>query len=183
MAKYTMLFADYLKSGRALPSAFSLIPALNEISFEDLFISRFCQREIGFETDSLFEIKLNARANVVCPFYADKLQLLSNYTPQKIYDAATVETVKNNYGREDKHEFYVNPDNASATDTTDYIYKIQSMTNAERLKASNKDEATKTNSGQTTENAFATFEKIKRDKVNVYEDLLNEFDSLFMGVF
>ena len=180
MAKYTMLFAEYLKSGRQLPSAFSLIPALNEISFEDLFISRFCQREIGFETDSLFEIKLNARANVVCPFYADKLKLLSNYTPQKIYDAATVEKVENDYGREDKHEFFVNPDNAS---TTDDIYKIQSMTNAERFKASNKDEATKTNSGQTTENAFATFEKIKRDKVNVYEELLNEFDSLFMGVF
>lgn len=43
MAKYTELFAEYLEGGGSLPAAFAEI-----VGFEDLFVARYCDKEIGF---------------------------------------------------------------------------------------------------------------------------------------
>lgn len=68
MAKYTELFAEYLESGGELPAAFSQIEG-----FEDLFIARYCDKEIGFETEDLFRIKLEERAAVIIPAYVKRI--------------------------------------------------------------------------------------------------------------
>lgn len=57
MAKYTELFSEYLEGGGELPAAFSQIDG-----FEDLFIGHFIDKEIGFETEVLFTIKLETKA-------------------------------------------------------------------------------------------------------------------------
>ena len=74
MAKYTMLLAEYLQKGGQLPASFALIDG-----FEDLFVARYCDHEIGFETDALFYIKLEYVANLVMQVYADKIATRAFY--------------------------------------------------------------------------------------------------------
>lgn len=69
MAKYTELFAEYLESGRELPAAFKDIDG-----FEDLFVARYCDKEIGFETEDLFKIKLEERAAIIIPAYVKRIE-------------------------------------------------------------------------------------------------------------
>ena len=69
MAKYTELLAEYLEGGGKLPAAFSQIEG-----FADLFTARYCDREIGFETEALFTIKLNERAEIIIPAYVKRFE-------------------------------------------------------------------------------------------------------------
>ena len=73
MAKYTELFAEYLESGGELPAAFDEI-----VGFKDLFIGNFIDKEIGFETEVLFAIKLETKANIVIPVYAERITALES---------------------------------------------------------------------------------------------------------
>lgn len=68
MAKYTELFAEFLNSGGELPAAFSQIEG-----FEDLFVARYCDKEIGFETEDIFKIKLEERAAIIIPAYVKRI--------------------------------------------------------------------------------------------------------------
>lgn len=69
MAKYTETLAEYVEGGGTLPSSsFALIDG-----FEDLFKEMYCGSEIGFETEALFAIKLDAKAKIVMPSYAAKI--------------------------------------------------------------------------------------------------------------
>lgn len=71
MAKYTELLSEYIEHGGELPAVFDTIKG-----FTDLFIGKYCDKEIGFETPILFEIKLNAKANIVIPAYAQRIEEL-----------------------------------------------------------------------------------------------------------
>lgn len=68
MAKYTELLSEYLNHGGALPAVFSQIEG-----FETLFIGRYIDCEIGYETPELFSIKLETRANLVIPQYLRRI--------------------------------------------------------------------------------------------------------------
>ena len=68
MAKYTELLSEYIEHGGELPAVFSQIEG-----FENLFIGRYCDSEIGFETPILFSIKLETKANIVIPAYAKRI--------------------------------------------------------------------------------------------------------------
>ena len=82
---HTELFTQYIANNggadSALPSLFDKIPSITidgEItSFKDAFVLNFCDREIGFETEALFALKLEGRAKLVIPRYAHKLEELS----------------------------------------------------------------------------------------------------------
>ena len=96
MAKYTMLLAEYLQKGGQLPASFALIQG-----FEDLFVAKYCDHEIGFETDELFRIKLEYTANLVMQAYADKIATRAFYwtraeNPVKAYYEKT--QIKTNLG-------------------------------------------------------------------------------------
>lgn len=100
MAKYTMLLAEYLQKGGQLPASFGLIDG-----FEDLFVARYCDHELGFETDALFSIKLEYKANLVMKAYADKIATRAFYwtraeNPVKSYYEKT--KIKTNLGAKSK---------------------------------------------------------------------------------
>ena len=83
---HTELFTQYIANNggaeNALPSLFGKVPNItidDEITtFKDAFILNFCDREIGFETEELFALKLEARAKLVLPFYISKLKQLAS---------------------------------------------------------------------------------------------------------
>lgn len=68
MALYTELLSEYLENGGELPAAFENIDG-----FTDLFKMRFYDREIGFETEELFQIKLELKADIYMPLYVKQL--------------------------------------------------------------------------------------------------------------
>ena len=81
---HTELFTQYIANNggaeQALPSLFDKVPNItidDEVTtFKDAFILNFCEREIGFETEELFALKLESRAKLVLPFYISKLKQL-----------------------------------------------------------------------------------------------------------
>lgn len=73
MAKYTELLSEYLEHGGQLPAVFSDIEG-----FTDLFIGKYIDHEIGFETPVIFQIKLNQRANIVFPAYLKRKVEIEN---------------------------------------------------------------------------------------------------------
>ena len=82
---HTELFTQYIANNggaeQALPSLFDNVPNItidDEVTtFKDAFILNFCDREIGFETEELFALKLESRAELVLPFYINKLKQLA----------------------------------------------------------------------------------------------------------
>ena len=82
---HTELFTQYIANNggadSALPSLFDKIPSITiddeTTTFKDAFVLNFCDREIGFETEALFALKLEGRAKVVIPRYVHKLDELS----------------------------------------------------------------------------------------------------------
>ena len=72
MAKYTELYADYLLNGGSIPTAFNLIDGFN-----DLFTAYYCDKEIGFETETIFSIKLDLLASTILPQYKKHIDLLN----------------------------------------------------------------------------------------------------------
>ena len=75
MAKFTETLADYLEGGRQLPSAFSKIEG-----FDLLFKMKYIDREIGFETEDLFSIKLELTANLYIEQYTKQIKALTYAT-------------------------------------------------------------------------------------------------------
>lgn len=73
MAKYTETLGEYLESGHTLPAIFDDIT-----DFDKHFLARYIDREIGFETEALFEIKLEGKANIIIPLYKDRIQQLND---------------------------------------------------------------------------------------------------------
>ncbi len=82
---HTELFTQYIANNggadSALPLLFAKIPSIviddETTSFKDAFVLNFCDREIGFETEALFALKLEGRAKLVIPRYVRKLEELS----------------------------------------------------------------------------------------------------------
>ena len=64
MAKYTETLVEYMRAGGVLPALFEQIDG-----FAELFVQRFCDYEIGFETPELFTQKLEGAAKRFIPFY------------------------------------------------------------------------------------------------------------------
>ena len=81
----TELFTQYIANNggadAALPSLFNKIPSITiddeTTTFKDAFVLNFSDREIGFETEALFALKLEGRAKLVIPRYVHKLEELS----------------------------------------------------------------------------------------------------------
>ena len=173
MARYTMLFKDFIEAGGQYPACFAEIEGL-----QDAFFGRYCVSEIGFETPSIFQIRLEAKANELVPFYKEKMTLASAQyvgllTPSKL------ETITHEYGQAHTAtngesidlptdaETFTDPTTKTATDTTT-------------------DERTDTDTHETGLSATERLEVIERlneIKKPLMTELLNQFQSLFMGVY
>ena len=84
MAKYTETLYDYVERGNELPAAMTTFNA----SFPGMFLAHYCDSEIGFETEEIFTVKLQARAEMVLPFYKSKIinverALDASFNPEK----------------------------------------------------------------------------------------------------
>ncbi len=173
MAKYTMLLAEYLEMGGQLPASFALING-----FEDLFIARYCDHEIGFETDALFYIKLELKADIYMQKYADKIQRLA--TAWGIYD----NPVRVRFTEEHK-QFDGGKQHGSTTELPfdSETAEPSVISDTDAYKNTEARATTEQESGETHDEAIASIEFLNNKVKSLIEDLLNEFKPLFMGVY
>lgn len=75
MAFYTETLREYLNHGNKLPESFGLI-AQAGYDFNAIFFEHFADREIGFETEELFAIKVKKVADL---YIAQYVKIIENY--------------------------------------------------------------------------------------------------------
>lgn len=173
MAKYTCLFAEYLERGGQLPASFALIA-----NFGDLFKKHYCNYEIGFETELLFYMKLEEKADLVMQIYADRLQRLSAKWTQ--YDnpiklVAVTENKKFNAGAQ-KGKTTELPLNASSAQPN-VINDTDAYENTENRGTTTRE------SGETHDEVMKGIEFLTSRKNLLMQNLLDEFKDLFMVVY
>lgn len=199
MAKYTELFSEYLERGGQLPASFALIDG-----FEDLFKLHYCDKEIGFETEALFQMKLERTARINMPFYADRIRRLASAyynfdVPAKvryeIYNGVMKLGEQNGRTTQD--------DNLGEQNGTTTELPFDSATAAPSAKThaeavnnsgvgtSHNDERTDTDehttehreSGYTPDEAMKAVEFLNSQIEPLIQKLLDEFKRLFMQVY
>ena len=176
----TELFTTYIENNggadSALPSLFDKIPSItidDEVTkFKDAFVLNFSDREIGFETEALFALKLEGRAKLVIPRYVRKLDELSKLdyiNAQRSEKETRTTTSKITDGGTDTvtHET-----NGTSTDSgTDTVTHTTSGTSTD----SGTDTVTHTTSGTSTDSGSDTNTSFKGE--NPLIDTTLEFNA------
>lgn len=173
MAKYTILFMQYLEDGNPLPDSFSLIDG-----FSDLFKKRYCDHEIGFETEGLFYMKLDLKASLVIPKYAERIAKLASAwlefdSPAKVYYEISNSTA--NVGKQ-KTKLTDLPINATTAEPN-------SVTESDPYENGEERESTRRETGASGDEAIRRLEFLNKDVSNIMEKCLDEFKTLFMQVY
>lgn len=177
MAKYTELFAEYVEKGGVLPSSsFALIP-----DFEDLFKEKYCGSEIGFETEALFAIKLDAKARVVMPLYAKKLAAV-DAALTKLQAPTKERTEKRGYGKQ--HSETENDGRNTDLPLNATTATPSSTTHAEGSADIDYHEDNITfNDFVTIDENLRIIETLNAEARSLIDKCLDEFRPLFMGVY
>ena len=194
---HTELFTQYIANNggaeQALPSLFDKVPNItvdDEVTtFKDAFILNFCDREIGFETEELFALKLESRAKLVLPFYINKLKQLAgiDYINAKRTESETRTTTGNitDGGKDTNTRFKgENP----LIDTT-LTFNAKAVTEQEtneigygkNTNTTGSENVTREYTDSGTE-ARDLYERVLNDTMNVWHEIFKKFDSLFMQV-
>lgn len=196
-AEHTELFSEYIANNggaeNALPSLFDKVPNItidDEITtFKDAFILNFCEREIGFETEELFALKLESRAKLVLPFYISKLNQLASidYINAKRTESETRTTTGNitDGGKDTNTRFKgENP----LIDTT-LTFNAKAVSEQETNEIGYGKNTNTTGSENVTREytdsgieARDLYERVLNDTMNVWNEIFKKFDSLFMQV-
>lgn len=194
---HTELFTQYIANNggaeNALPSLFDKIPNItidDEVTtFKDAFILNFCEREIGFETEELFALKLESRAKFVLPFYISKLNQLASidYINAKQTESETRTSTGNitDGGKDTNTRFKgENP----LIDTT-LTFNAKAVSEQETNEIGYGKNTNTTGSENVTREytdsgieARDLYERILNDTMNVWNEIFKKFDSLFMQV-
>ena len=173
MAKYTMLFAEYLERGGALPASFSLI-----LGFTDLFKKHYCDHEIGFETELLFYMKLEEKADLFMQPYADKIARLAS--AYGLFDAGAkvrfTEEYKSFTGGKQHTETTELPIDSETADPS-LVNDADEYTNKDSTAR------TETETGGSLEELQKRVEFLNSKVHLLIIDLLNEFKPCFMQVY
>ena len=195
--KNTELFTEYIKNNggaeNALPSLFDKVPNLTTdgevTTFKDAFILNFCDREIGFETEELFALKLESRAKLVLPFYINKLKQLESIdyinakrteTENRQINGTTIDGVQESNTRLKGENPLIDTDNS---------FNPKSVTEQEKNQ-SGYSKNTDSNGSENVTREFTDsgieardlYERILKDTMNVWNEIFKKFDSLFMQV-
>ena len=203
MAKYTELFSEYLERGGRLPASFALIDG-----FEDLFKLHYCDKELGFETEALFFMKLERTARINMPFYADRIrrlaaQYLNFDAPAKVHYETTSGTTTmgeqngrsttngtNNLGAQDSETTELPFDSATALPSVKAHNAATINTNSgtdtthnDEYENSDSRETERRESGYTPDEAMRAIEFLNGAVEPLIEKLLDEFKRLFMQVY
>lgn len=194
---HTELFTQYIANNggaeNALPSLFDKVPNItidDEVTtFKDAFILNFCDREIGFETEELFALKLESRAKLVLPFYISKLKQLASidYISAKRTESETRTTTGNitDGGKDTNTRFKgENP----LIDTT-LTFNAKAVSEQETNEIGYGKNTNTTGSENVTREytdsgieARDLYERVLNDTINVWNEIFKKFDSLFMQV-
>ena len=195
--KYTELFTEYIANNggaeNALPSLFDKVPSLityGEVTtFKDAFILNFCDREIGFETEELFALKLESRAKLVLPFYINKLKQLEiiDYINAKRTESETRAITGNitDSGKDTNTRFK----GENPLIDTDLTFNAKAVSEQEKNEVGYGKNTNSTGSENVTREftdsgieARDLYERILKDTMNVWNEIFKKFDSLFMQV-
>lgn len=192
MPKYTELLSEYIENGGELPAVFDQIA-----NFEDLFIGRYCDCEIGFETPILFQIKLETRANLIIPQYVKRLSAFEE--AEQLLIQPTKKWVKSGsitYGGADTHTFTASDHirneselpfvSSTGTPPVTQQYTDKGYTDTDTIKKGTTEtynEVTDAESGYTSSEAEALYKALEEPVRILLEDCLNEFKNLFMKVY
>lgn len=160
MAKYTETLQEYLQDNE-LPEEFEEIEG-----FENVFKAHFIDKEIGFETEELFKVKLSGRASLVIPMYKERIASINSYL-----------TKIANPTKEITFEM-----GAQKSKTTEL--PINALTAEPSLVNDNDEyENTQTEKDYSITNIISMIKFLKGEDANIITKLLGEFDSLFMQVY
>lgn len=172
MAKYTMNLNDYLKNGYSIPE-FSEIDG-----FKQLFIDEFIDKEIGFETPSLFSIKLANRAKIVMPYYATRIEQLATangFAKNPVKTRYHKEDVSNVFGEQNDTTTELPYETANATPSV--VSNNGSHTDTSGI------EYTETESGGTMDESVRFLDSLNGKVQMILMKCLDEFRNLFMKVY
>lgn len=167
MAKYTETLIDYLRAGGTLPALFEEI-----YGFSDLFIQRFCDYEIGFETPELFAQKLEGAAKRHIPFYktliSSQNELLTKLTNSYNY----IRTKTDVLGEQESKSW-------------SFPYNGTSDANpaARTLATPTTNESSETASGYSPDELARMIELTGNIKNNLLDELMEKFKPYFMIIF
>ena len=164
MAKYTELLIDYLVNN-SLPSIFNDIDG-----FTDLFVAKYCDYEIGFETETLFKIKLEGKAKIVIPIYKQRIESLNTALNNILTTTKTRQTTVN--AGEQAQQQYVLPFNVGDVEPSQTAHS-DAYTN----------EDTVVESGATIDENLRVIDELNKNYDLLLESLLLEFKSLFMSIY
>lgn len=194
---HTELLTQYIATAggaeTALPSLFDKVPNIvidDEVTtFKDAFILNFCDREIGFETEELFALKLEARAKLVLPFYIIKLKQLANID---YINAKRTETEKRTNtgnitdGGKDTNTRFKGENPLIDTSLT---FNAKAVTEQETIGIGYGKNTNTTGSENVTREyadsgieARDLYERVLNDTKNIWNEIFTKFDSLFMQV-
>ena len=195
--KYTELFTEYIANNggaeNALPSLFDKVPSITidgEVTtFKDAFILNFCDREIGFEIEELFALKLESRAKLVLPFYINKLKQLESidYINAKRTESETRAITGNitDSGKDTNTRFK----GENPLIDTDLTFNAKAVSEQEKNEVGYGKNTNTTGSENVTREftdsgieARDLYERILKDTMNVWNEIFKKFDSLFMQV-
>lgn len=194
---HTELLTQYIANNggaeNALPSLFDKVPNItidDEVTtFKDAFILNFCEREIGFETEELFALKLESRAKLVLPFYIDKLKKLASidYMNAKRTESETRTTTGNiTDGGKDTNTRFKGENPLIDTSLT---FNAKAVTEQETNEIGYGKNTNTTGSENVTREytdsgieARDLYERVLNDTMNVWNEIFKKFDSLFMQV-
>ena len=167
MAKYTETLIDYMRAGGVLPALFEQIDG-----FPELFVQRFCDYEIGFETPELFAQKLDGAAKRFIPFYNKLIQSQNDLIAKLTTSYNRVHTTTSDFGKQESLSWA-------------YPYNASSNTNpaARTLATPTTNTTTEQSSGYTPDELARMIELAGNIKDNLLEELLSKFKHCFMIVF
>lgn len=168
MALYTETFADYVEqSGYELPTAFDQI-----VGFEDLFLKYYCDKEIGYETENLFAIKLDLYAELYMEKYAERIAKLAVAygllnTPARTHYEENTTTLGQQRGTQTELPMNASsaiPNMVTTADETENVVNVEITDNSITDK-------------------IILFDKLNEEVKIILEELLRRFEPCFMRIY
>lgn len=194
---HTELFTQYIANNggaeNALPSLFDKVPNITiddeATTFKDAFILNFCDREIGFETEELFGLKLESRAKLVLPFYISKLKQLASIdyiNAKRTETESRTNTGNITDGGKDTNTRFKGENPLIDTSLT---FNAKAVTEQETNEIGYGKNTNTTGSENVSREytdsgieARDLYERVLNDTKNVWNEIFSKFDSLFMQV-
>lgn len=167
MAKYTETLVEYLEAGGTLPALFEDIAG-----FPDLFVQRFCDYEIGFETPKLFALKLEGAAKIYIPYY------------KKLIDAQSTLISKLSTGYDREH---ITTSTLGEQDSKSWAYPFNGGSDvnpaARTLSTETVNTVSERSTAYTPDELARMIELAESVKRNLLAELLDKFKNCFMIIF